>query len=131
MAELSRILNEYFAAQIALVTQHGGDVIKFAGDALMAIWEENLADTRPLSCLRASQCALELQQKLGGFRTADSTRQTLMAGGTGSILSIKISIGYGHLNAFHVGGERNRWEFFMAGAPLVQVVGFELNESRA
>lgn len=47
--QLSRILNEYFSAQIALVTAHGGDIIKFAGDALMAMWEENLADTRPLS----------------------------------------------------------------------------------
>ena len=40
---LSKILNAYFSEQIALVSQHGGDIIKFAGDALMALWRENLA----------------------------------------------------------------------------------------
>ena len=55
---LSNVLNEYFAAQIALLTDHGGDIIKFAGDALIVMWEENRADTRPLSCLRAAQCAM-------------------------------------------------------------------------
>ena len=36
----------YFAEQIAIVTSHGGDILKFAGDALMAMWQENLGDAR-------------------------------------------------------------------------------------
>ena len=47
---LSRVLNDYFSEQIALVTAHGGDIIKFAGDALMAMWEENLGDSVSLGC---------------------------------------------------------------------------------
>lgn len=83
---------------------------------------------RPLS-LRAAQCAMELQEKLNRYRTGRTERidtkvansnQTELSSG-GSILSIKISLGYGRITAFHVGGERNRFEFFMAGAPLVQV----------
>ena len=34
----------------------------------MAMWKENLADKRPLSCLRAAQCALELKEKLNGCK---------------------------------------------------------------
>ena len=98
MKVLSRILNKYFSEQIAIVTKHGGDIIKFAGDALMAMWEENLvsskrstilketskltraifalytcrgkADARPLACLRAAQSALELQKLLNHYDTS-------------------------------------------------------------
>ena len=113
---LSQILNKYFSLQIALINAHGGDVIKFAGDALMAMWQENLADNRPLSCLRAAQCALQLQEKLNKYTTEVGGN-----GGSGTELCIKISIGYGSVTGFHVGGEHNRWEFFLAGKPLVQV----------
>ena len=75
----------------------------------MAMWEENLADARPLSCLRAAQCAMELQGKLDQYEAHGST------------LSIKISLGYGKLVAFHVGGIRGKWEYFIGGAPLLQV----------
>ena len=108
---LSRILNDYFSSQIALVSNHGGDIIKFAGDALMAMWEENMADTRPLACLRAAQCALELQEQLGGSRTGElgrSSSETRMSvevasdGTHSEVLNIKISLGYGQVSAFHV-----------------------------
>ena len=105
-----------------------------------AIWREDLAETRPVSCLRAAQCALELQDRLGGY----SATEALLDDGSESLLSIKISLGYGNVTAFHVGvsrvdrfkwlvlvflmffahssqGERNRFEFFMAGMPLLQV----------
>jgi hypothetical protein len=31
-------LNEYFGQMIRLITDHGGDIVKFAGDALMVVW---------------------------------------------------------------------------------------------
>src|SRR5215207_628504 len=36
--ELSGLLNAYFGELIALIAALGGDVVKFAGDALLAIW---------------------------------------------------------------------------------------------
>src|SRR5689334_15766966 len=36
--ELTRILNDYFGQLIEIITGHGGDVVKFAGDALIALW---------------------------------------------------------------------------------------------
>ena len=36
---LSRILNEYFGRLTGQITQHGGDIVNFAGDSLLAIWK--------------------------------------------------------------------------------------------
>src|SRR5688572_13965978 len=36
--ELTRLLNDYFGQLIDLVDAHGGEVVKFAGDALLAWW---------------------------------------------------------------------------------------------
>ena len=36
--EVSRLLNTYFGQLIDLISAHGGEVVKFAGDALLAIW---------------------------------------------------------------------------------------------
>src|ERR1051325_4503146 len=36
--ELTRLLNSYFGRLIDLVNAHGGEIVKFAGDALLAWW---------------------------------------------------------------------------------------------
>src|SRR5512138_832669 len=35
---LARILNEYFGQLIDIIHSYGGDVVKFAGDAVIAVW---------------------------------------------------------------------------------------------
>lgn len=37
--ELKNHINDYFTKMLDIVDKHGGDVIKFAGDALFIIWE--------------------------------------------------------------------------------------------
>ncbi len=39
--ELTNVLNQFFTLLIDVIDNHGGDVIKFAGDALLAIWPTN------------------------------------------------------------------------------------------
>src|SRR5436305_15322033 len=39
--QLTRLLNTYFGQLIDVVTAHGGDVVKFAGDALLAVWQDD------------------------------------------------------------------------------------------
>src|SRR5579884_1442482 len=45
--DLTDLLNAYFGQLIEILTAHGGDIVKMAGDALVAIWpvspEEDLA----------------------------------------------------------------------------------------
>jgi class 3 adenylate cyclase len=38
--ELTQVLNAYFGQLIDLITAHGGDVVKFSGDALLAFWPQ-------------------------------------------------------------------------------------------
>jgi class 3 adenylate cyclase len=107
---LTRILNDYFGRMTEIVFDHGGDVLKFAGDALMALWRPD-ADGGNASdvCARAVLCARALQDGLAGY-TAD-----------GHPLSLRAGVGFGEVMVVHVGGQFGRWEFAIAGSPLNQV----------
>ncbi len=107
--QLSNLLNTYFGKLTDLILAHGGDVVKFAGDAVIALWP-TLTEPLPTVTQRAAQCALEFQETL---------RRDEYLGG--EPLRLRTAVGAGELTALHVGGEFQRWEFMLAGAPLVQV----------
>jgi class 3 adenylate cyclase len=107
---LSSILNGYFTRLIDVVERHGGDVLKFAGDALLALWTRQPDEPDVGNAARrAAQCALEVERALRGYRADTFT------------LGLRISIGAGPANVAHLGGVFGRWEFVIAGPPLLQV----------
>ncbi|GAB4444528.1 MAG: adenylate/guanylate cyclase domain-containing protein [Anaerolineae bacterium] len=114
--ELTALLNSYFGRLINLITQHGGDIVKFAGDALIALWPAavqpaaNGLDPLAVATRRAAQCGLVVQQQLHNHQVAPGTR-----------LSLKLALSAGEILTMHLGGVFNRWEFLVAGRPLVQV----------
>ena len=109
--ELTRVLNLYFSQLVDLVAAHGGEVMKFAGDALLAVWPAGTAGADLAEATqRAAQCGLYAQRRLHAFQVSDEIQ-----------LSLKISVGVGTLSVVHVGGGRDRWEFFLAGRPVEQV----------
>ena len=59
LGEMMALVNVYFQLMIKICSSCGGDVIKFAGDALIVLWTNE-----PISRLahRACECALELQE---------------------------------------------------------------------
>lgn len=116
-------LNQYFTELIEILHSRGGDILKFAGDALLAIWvqpegsedgppqsgelpENNLAT----SIARATACALEIQKQLSDYPVDNETR-----------LSLRICIASGIVKLYHVGGAYNRWELVVAGDPLLEI----------
>ncbi|GIV98385.1 MAG: adenylate/guanylate cyclase domain-containing protein [Herpetosiphonaceae bacterium] len=108
--ELSQLLNAYFGQMIDLVSIHGGDIVKFAGDALLAMWPsaeegENLATVT----LRAAQCGLLIQSMLHNQQVSEEVR-----------LSLKIGIGTGTVLSAHVGGVHGRWDLLLTGDPVSQ-----------
>jgi class 3 adenylate cyclase/tetratricopeptide (TPR) repeat protein len=103
-------LNAYFDRLIELIAGHGGDVVKMAGDALIALWPASGGDLLASSILRAAHCGLAVQATLQDYRTGEGVR-----------LSSKIGIGAGEVASLFVGGERDRWELLLAGSPLVQM----------
>jgi class 3 adenylate cyclase len=107
---LSGLLNGYFAELMALIAEHGGEVISFAGDGLLAVWPatgENQDLT--LATCRAGRCALAVQAALHGYQTLDGLR-----------LWLRIGVGAGQVIGLHVGGVGGRWQLLLSGAPLVQ-----------
>lgn len=106
--DLSRLLNVYYGHLIDVILAHGGDILKFAGDALIALWPDL---TEPLEdrTLRAVQCGLAIQEMLGARP---------VAGAEG--LAVKVGIGAGEVGLAMLGGVFGRWEILVSGEPLVQ-----------
>ena len=57
---ISDIVNAYMERLLSVIYEHGGDVVKFAGDALVVLWEGTLQKLE-LNVFCAARCALELQ----------------------------------------------------------------------
>ena len=115
---LARILNEYFGQLIDIIHEYGGDVVKFAGDAVIAVW--NIASDSgtavPVSradqwqwTMRAAECALKVRERLSNYQAEDAA------------LYLKLAVSSGSITTAHVGGVFNRWEFLLTGNPLVEL----------
>jgi len=109
--ELTEILNLVFGHLITSIDRHGGEVLKFAGDALLAVWEDGAQDSDTAAAtLRAAACGLELH---GVARAA--------AAEAGVELTLRIGIGAGPLELLYVVGDGDRRECLATGSPLDQM----------
>jgi predicted ATPase/class 3 adenylate cyclase len=144
--ELTLLLNRYLSRMIGLLEDEGGEVVQFSGDSLIAVFpaDEATTDEEPrtenreprtenrepesrttdngrrttaslqLSVRRAWQAAARMQQAMGEFATLETS--------VGNVaLGMKIVIGVGDVLGLSVGGVLNRWQYIIAGDPLVQV----------
>jgi len=108
--ELTRILNSYFGRLIAVVTGHGGDVVKFAGDALLAFWpvEDDQAALDRVAHV-AARCALKIQEAVTQFDAPPGER-----------LSLRVGVGAGTALVASLGGVYGRYEFVLSGPAVVE-----------
>ena len=115
---LQRHINSYFGLMMDVVQSHGGDVLRFAGDAIYCAWSLRRGSasdgTLALATRAACACALELSERCGTYEIPEA----------GSRLSIHSGVGAGELSGFRV-GNTSRWEFLVAGDPLRQVAEAE------
>jgi class 3 adenylate cyclase len=109
--KLTTHLNSYFGKLVGLVVQYGGDIVKYAGDAILAQWPTDY-DMFAM-CMMACQCALELQSALHNFPVP------------GGVLTLHSGVGCGDLTGIYVGGVNNRIEYLIDGEPLKQVSACE------
>ena len=110
--ELTELLNGCFGELVELVGEHGGDVVKFAGDALLAVWPAD-GDSSTVTAW-AARCALAMQQSLQGRESAARVQ-----------LSVRIAVGFGQVSVAHLGGVRGRWELVVGGPAVMQVCAAE------
>jgi class 3 adenylate cyclase/tetratricopeptide (TPR) repeat protein len=112
-------VNAYFSDLVALINEHGGDVLHVAGDAFFCWWPAATGAEIADSTLRACQAAKDIQRSLHGRPL-----------GTGPSLATRIGISAGDLQLNWVGGTAGRWDLLPLGAPLDEV-GRAESESRA
>lgn len=93
----------------------GGDVIKFAGDALIVLWQpeytsinnKSTLDLKSMAC-RAGECALLIQEELHGAELAKDVT-----------FSVKVGISCETATIMHLGGLCNRVEYTACGKALL------------
>ncbi|CAK9060722.1 3' [Durusdinium trenchii] len=110
---LAKHLNSYFSQLVKIIGSEGGDVFKFAGDAMIVLWPPNEDEDLVNRTRRAAQCATRVMQ-LGQDLEFDDAK-----------LSIKIGIGVGSLSILKVGGIMDRTEYIAVGEPMMQAFAAE------
>src|SRR5688500_13731638 len=74
--QLSRSLNAYLGQIIDLVADHGGDIAKIVGDALLPVWPAG-DEELPVAARRAATCGLAISTELGELELEDDLRLSL------------------------------------------------------
>ena len=69
-AEVIEVLNRYFDCQVPPIQDHGGEVLKFMGDGLLAIFPTDGARTPAAACADALAAAHEAAMKLAELKPA-------------------------------------------------------------
>ncbi|EDQ88063.1 uncharacterized protein MONBRDRAFT_32966 [Monosiga brevicollis MX1] len=123
--DLCRVINQFFTQLIGTAHSYGGDVVKFAGDAVTVTWAANPKSNNGCRNLQqaatqAAACALELL-KLCPWPAHTSD------GNDTHYLNLHMGLGVGKLAAIHVGGVFKCWEYVLAGQPLKQIAIAEAN----
>ena len=68
---ISNEVNAYLHQLLQIVHARGGDVVKFAGDAVLVVWS-GTEDELPLNVLSAAVCVMDMQKRAGKHYIADS-----------------------------------------------------------
>ena len=108
--ELTGLLNDFFGHLIRHVEEAGGDVVKFAGDALLAFWPVSESwKTLEAAALQAARCGLVIQSQLADYQAGDIA------------LKLRIHLIAGEFRVLELGGVAGRWELLLTGPPLLEM----------
>jgi len=108
-------LNEILQEVVRIIINCGGDILKFAGDAIISIWptgekedsdqQKHNLETRLRRCLKCCTRIQETMQNRSRLRSAHEI----------SNLSVKCGVGFGKVFVLHLGGVLSRLEFLAVG----------------
>lgn len=94
--QLTTTLNSYLSKIVEVVLEAGGDVLKFAGDALLAFWSCSRFSVAGMLDHVLSSC-LSIQENFDNFRTQD-----------GEVLRMKIGLSSGKVDLHYIGNKSVR-----------------------
>jgi class 3 adenylate cyclase len=107
--KLRACLNSYFGKLITIIEHARGDVIRVAGDAVIALFQIPQGSSLAGELLRACACSCKCIQLLHNTNVLGIT------------LGLHVGIGAGPLRLMHVGGFNDSWQMVMCGPPLQQI----------
>jgi DNA-binding response OmpR family regulator len=111
-SELINLLNDYFDQMCPIVKAYGGDIDKFIGDAIMAIFEEE--PRQAPAPVRAVRAALEMQAALELFNRTSTIQ-----------LSMRIGINTGPVVRGDLGSKVVRRDYTVIGDTVNQANRYE------
>jgi class 3 adenylate cyclase len=108
--QMSELLDRHYGSLVDCIDEHGGDVIVFAGDAVLAMWWAEREGQLDDAATRAARCALQVQSN---NRPGMEISQDALA--------LRASLSAGPVRRYQLGGERGRWHWLVAGRPFADV----------
>ncbi|MEM9568277.1 MAG: AAA family ATPase, partial [Cyanobacteria bacterium P01_E01_bin.34] len=130
---LTQILNEAFDTAISPAIARGGDVTKFAGDALLALWPlptrgtvASRATAEPVTRLTETETYMSAEgrvvlQQAAAAALAIQTDFRRFAIERAVNIGLRIGIGIGAIDWVQVGGVGDRWLYVVVGDCLQQL----------
>ena len=103
--ELRDVLNEYFGLLIEVIYAWGGDMMRIAGDGLIAVFRDPQV-VLPALVLRACSCSLEVIDRLHALDVRGQT------------MHLHCAISAGPLRLYQLGGVYNHFQYVVDGEPL-------------
>ena len=119
-------LNHYFEILISIISNNGGDIIKFVGDGVFIVWSpDNKENERYINIhkynenmricsIKALQCAMDIHKNL--------YNQEIIKGYS---FNVKIGIGIGDISLIVVGGYDNSYEYICLGPSILEALECE------
>ena len=107
--QLTKKLKSALEPVIDVIDRYHGDIIKFAGDAMVVLWETEITAGKKtnlgLLSFVAMQCSLDAIY--ANLDVVQSRRE--------DSLGLHIGLGASAVTGNHIGGVRNRWEYYISG----------------
>ncbi|CAG9821448.1 unnamed protein product, partial [Phaedon cochleariae] len=112
-SRLTQVLNAYIGAMVQEILSHSGDVLKFSGDAFIAMWKETDHLSLRDAVHEAIDCALVIQKTYGTYQTDVDV-----------VVRVKLAVASGRLTFSLVGDSANS-HYLMIGQPIMDIKAAE------
>lgn len=107
--QLTKNLNDYLGAMVDLILKADGDVLKFAGDAILSLWRVNTHKDLLNVTEKVIRCCLNIQKNCGEWKTD-----------IGIILTVKLGVSLGNTTVTFLGNDTFRM-YVERGKPVTDV----------
>lgn len=111
--------DSYFQQIVDKINEYGGDVQKYAGDAIFAEWRVSSIITLEECVAAAAACSVSIVKDCANFSVMSLTGKFDTVSSAPS-LNVHCGLGVGRLAGLHIGDNTHRREYLYLGDPITQ-----------